>query len=215
MKLDAQQSKCWKETAAKNNWSKNTPKQEKSNKRIIGWHEEDWDEPPAPYSQEPEDVPEDDVEVDEITEHDHHPIENAQPVTLEATRATVDALPPCIQISNATGLRRSRRATSQTQFFDPAANLNDTAIRAARAASNPLYEPQTEANIPDMEDLGDPTQSVLHVKSVTRLQHPGVAKELAAWRESMTIKQAKYQCRHFNPPHIPSRPSHLVGALIH
>ena len=187
---------CSSDLAAKNDWNRST---QKSNKRIIGWHPEDWDEPPIPDSPVLMGTPADEPEVEEITENDPDPMGNSEHVTLERAHEALENLPPCIQISNATGMRRSRRDTRQTTFFDPATNLNDTAIRAARAANNPLYAPQLEADLPDLEDLGDPVHSVLNVTPLTRIQHPGVAKELAAWRESMTIKQAKYQCRHFNP----------------
>ena len=171
-------------------------------------------------------------DITEFDEEDDEPLSNAPPSTLEEMasevqsmhserntqirdNAPVGIIPRQSQAEMAetdtnSRMRRSRRLPSQTQFFDPATNLNDTAIRAARsletpidteirtarAAGNPLFVTPSESELPDIEDLD---HSALHVRRIDKLQHPGVARELAAWRESMTIKQAKYQTRHFNP----------------
>ena len=149
---------------------------------------EDLDSPPTPtFTAQRMDT--DDVV--EITEEAEDPIVTDPPLSLQ--RAAEQAT------------RHSSRSSRKPERFAPETNFNDTAIRAARAAEpNPLYEPSsadTVARIP-ADTVDDERHVALHLRTAKRprvLQHSGVARELTAWRESMTIKEAKYKTRHFNP----------------
>ena len=122
----------------------------------------------------------DDDNIVEITEEAADPIIAAPPISLQREAA-----------------RRSTRSSRAPERFAPERNPNDTAIRAARAAElNPLYAPQTSTDVEMVPDASgaDHAHLALHLREVQRpkvLQHSGVAKELTAWRESMTIKEAK------------------------
>ena len=96
-------------------------------------------------------------------------------------------------------------------------NFNDTAIRAARVAEqNPLYEPSPAAVSERVSD-DDERHIALHLRAAKRPkvnQHSGVAKELTAWRESMSIKEAKYKT--MAPCHWTSGivDHHAAGAML-
>ena len=125
-------------------------------------------------------------------------------ITEEANDPIITAPPPSLQRAAEEASRRSGRSIRQPERFAPETNLNDTAIRAARTAEhNPLYAPSTSEEVECIPDSVDDSHHVaLHLRAAKRprvLQHSGVAKELTAWRESMSIKEAKYKTRHFNP----------------